>query len=208
MNALRKYGTIPIGTDVLKEHLKGYKSPRNKMLAMNRKGEIERLKRGLYINVQDELISKELIANHLYGPSYVSMEWALAFYGLIPERVFTLRSMTIKRSRTFNTFLGVFDFVTCPISYFSIGIQQKEGLNNYVFLIATPEKAICDIVFATPNLKIQSVKALKIYLSENLRMDMSILKTLNKDIIGECMVVGKKKEQLKLLYKLIENECI
>ena len=68
----------------------GYKSPRNKIANLETEGKLIRLKRGLYVVSPDEsgkLLSTELIGNHIYGPSYISMESALRYYGLIPESV-------------------------------------------------------------------------------------------------------------------------
>ncbi len=56
--------------------------------------------------ITGKILSTELIANHLYAPSYVSMSSALRYYGLIPETVYTKQSMTLKHSRDFDTPFG------------------------------------------------------------------------------------------------------
>jgi predicted transcriptional regulator of viral defense system len=80
---------------------------------MEKRGEIIRLKKSLYV-VSDKIsrksVSRELVANHLYGASYISFETALAYYGMIPERVYTVRSMTTKRAKNFTTLLGNFEY--------------------------------------------------------------------------------------------------
>ena len=73
------------------------------------------------------------------------------------------------------------------------------------FLIATPEKALCDMILCTRNLRIQSVKAMQIYLEEDLRIDMLAIKKYNTDIIKSCIVIGKKRTELKQLLKLLEQ---
>ncbi len=80
--------------------------------------------------------------------------------------------------------------------YFHIGLRQEILQNQYAFLIATPTKAICDMIVATPNLRLQSVKAMQKYLTENLRIEVEVLKTLDKDIVRKCVEVGKKKGEL------------
>ncbi|KAA6349994.1 hypothetical protein EZS27_002610 [termite gut metagenome] len=99
---LEKFGNIPFNHAALLEMLPGYQSPNDKVSAMEKRGDIVRLKKGLYV-VSDKIsrkkISHELIANHLYGVSYVSLETALSHYGLILEKVFTIRSMTTKRAK-------------------------------------------------------------------------------------------------------------
>jgi len=178
--------------------LSNLKYPKNKISDMEKSGEIIRLKKDLYVNNHVD-ISKELIANHLYGISYISLETALSYSGMIPERVYAVRSMTTKRAKTFSSPLGNFEYKTVSVDYFSIGIRQEIIENQYAFLIATPTKAVCDMIVATPNLRLQSVKAMQNYLTEDLRIDFDVLKTLDKEIVKQCIEVGKKKGELNLL---------
>jgi len=171
---------------------------------LEKNGELIRLKKDLYVSKHTP-VSKELIANHLYGVSYVSLETALAYYGMIPERVYTVRSMTTKRAKTFSTPLGNFEFKTVPADYFSIGIKQEIVENRYAFLIAEPTKAVCDMIVATPNLRLQSVKAMQKYLTDDLRIDLDMAKGLDKNIVSQCVEIGKKKTELNVLLKFIDN---
>ena len=167
MNVLEKFGNIPIETSVLYSITGNYKFQRNKIAAMEKSGEIVRLKKNLYVvsnKISQKSQSTELIANHLYGISYISLETALAYYGMIPERVYAVRSMTTKRSKNFTTPLGNFEYKTVSADYFSIGLRQEIVDNQYAFLIAEPTKAICDMIVATPNLRLQSVRAMQNYL--------------------------------------------
>lgn len=201
MNDLDLLHNIPFSSAVLRSFLNNLKYPKNKISDMEKKGELIRLKRDLYV-YSKSAISRELIANHLYGVSYVSLETALAYHRMIPERVYVVRSMTTKRAKTFATPLGSFEYKTVSANYFSIGLQQEVVENQYAFLIATPTKAICDMIATTPNLRLQSVKAMQNYLTEDLRIDSEILKTLDKDIIKQCIDVGQKKAELKLLSEI------
>src|SRR5690606_7005534 len=143
--------------------------PRNKIAGLEQAGKIIRLKRGMYVvspDVNKQLLSIELIANHLYGPSYVSMHSALRYYGLIPEQVFTVTSMTTNRSRKFENAIGNFEYTTVGWEYYSIGITQQTVEKSYTFLIASPEKALCDVIIATPRLRLQSEKALRTYFED------------------------------------------
>ena len=71
--------------------------------------ELIRLKNGFYLIADkirqgpNTIIPYEQVANLLYGPSYVSLEWALSFYGMIPERVHTITSMTLGRNKEYHT---------------------------------------------------------------------------------------------------------
>lgn len=203
-----KFGIVPIEFDVLAASLSDYKSPKDKISLLEKNGSIIRLKKGLYV-VSTELsqhkLSRELVANHLYSPSYVSLESALSFYGLIPEKVYTVRSATTKRAKSFSTSLGNFEYMTIPENYYSIGIRQEIVNNEYAFLIATPEKAIADMILSTRNFRIQSVKALKVFLEEDLRIDLSAIESYNTEIIKSCIETGTKKKELTLLLKMLEQ---
>jgi len=207
METLEQLGVIPVDYSVLRSLFSDYSFPQNKIANLEREGKIIRLKRGQYIvsdKISRELISPELIANHIYGPSYVSMESALRFYGLIPEQVFSVRSMTTNRSRRFTNSIGIFEYITVNERYYSIGIKQQIVEERYTFLIASPEKALCDMITATPRLKLQSVKAMQIYLEEDLRFDITRLEEFNKEVIAECIQTGKKADILRLLLKLVK----
>lgn len=203
-----QFGNIPIDYSVLTDVLTGYKSRRDKIAALEKRGTLIRLKKGMYVVSPDmsrHQLSKELIANHLYGPSYVSLESALSFYSLIPERVHTVRSVSTKRAKYFSNALGKFDYQTVPPGYYAIGINQQETTEGHTFLIASPEKAISDMILVTPGLRLQSVKAVQTYLEEDMRMDLSVLANYNTDIIRQCIEVGKKKTSLTNLLKLLEQ---
>ena len=208
MIELEEFRNIPLESSVLQGLMGNYKFPRNKVSALEKRGDIIRLKKGLYVvseKISRKHISKELLANHIYGPSYISLETALAYYGMIPEMVFAIRSMTTRRVGNFETPFGHFDYTTVSPAYFSIGVKQEFVDDEYVFLIAMPTKALCDMIVVTPNLRLQSVKAMQNYLTEDLRIDVDVLKTLDRDIVRQCIEVGKKKNELRWLLKLIDN---
>lgn len=208
MHRLEDLGVVPVDFGTIAAILGDYKFPKDKIAAYEKSGKLIRLKKGFYVvspELQKEPVIKELIANHLYGPSYVSFESALAFYGLIPERVYTVRSAAPKRGKKFTTPLGDFEYVAVDEHYYHIGIRQEITGEKYAFLIATPEKALCDLIIATSQLRIQSVKAMKGYLKEDLRIDFSAVEKFNKEIIAMCIQTGKKKTELSNLLKIIEK---
>jgi predicted transcriptional regulator of viral defense system len=173
---------------------------------MEKQGDIIRLKKGLYVvseKISRKKISRELIANHLYGVSYLSLETALSHYGLIPEKVFAIRSITTKRAKQFENAFGRFEYISVSTDYFSIGIRQQIVDNEYAYLIATPEKALCDLILTTPNLRLQSVKAMQTYLEDDLRIDFSAVEKFDLDIIRQCIEVGRKKGELGLLLEFL-----
>lgn len=101
MNELLRFGIVPIEFDVLVAMLNDYQSPKDKISLLEKNGSLIRLKKGLYVvstELSQQKLSRELVANHLLSPSYVSLESALSYYGLIPEKVYSVRSVTTKRA--------------------------------------------------------------------------------------------------------------
>ncbi len=208
MKELIQLGVIPFNISVLRSLFSSYNFPNDKIQALENEGKLIRLKKGMYVvspDVSGELLSEELIANHLYGPSYVSMESALRYYGLIPEKVFTVRSATTNRSGKFGNSIASFQYVSVREDYYSIGINQKMVDNKYTFLIASPEKALCDLIVTTPHINFQSVKAVETYLEDYLRLDMPAFLAMDKGIIEQCTATGKKKKALELILKLLSR---
>jgi hypothetical protein len=209
MQNLKTYGVIPIRHSVLEECMHEYKSPKDKISALEKEKSIIRLKNGLYVvskNISEQNLSLELIANQLYGPSYVSFETALSYHGVIPERVYITKSATLKRAKQYTTPVGTFEYIKVPEKYYAIGQQQVIVNNSYAFLIAKPEKALCDLILATSGLRIQSVKAMRQYLFDDMRIDIDNSNNWNIEIIKECSQYGYKKNELTFLYKVFENE--
>ena len=98
---------------VLSDALSDYRKPRDRITKLLESEVIIRIKKGLYCFSEDfrkEPVSREYLANLIYGPSYVSLDYALSYYGLIPERVNIVTSVTTKRSCDFHTPLGVFSY--------------------------------------------------------------------------------------------------
>lgn len=86
------------------------------------------------------------IAKEIYSPSYVSLEYALSIYGLIPERVVDVTSVTTKKPIEFKNKLGVFIYQHIKENCFT-GFIEKEDENGLVYFIATPEKAVADFLY-------------------------------------------------------------
>ena len=148
-NPLRQLGNIPVTTSVLESLFPHIRGGSQKLRLLERDKQIIRLKKGLYVcspEITGKTLSTELIANHLYAPSYVSMSSALRYYGLIPEEVYTKQSMTLKYAKNFDTPFGRFEYTHISKSAFSVGLTSIKK-NDYAFVMATPEKALCDCQF-------------------------------------------------------------
>lgn len=209
MSNFASLGNIPIDFATLSSVLGEYKSVKDKISGLEKRGQILRLKKGLFVLSPQSSrmeLSMELIANHLYGPSYVSLESALSKHGLIPERVHSVRSITIKRSKEFNNNLGLFQYLQMPIEYYGIGIGYKIVDESYAYLIASPEKAICDMITTTSRLRLQSVKAVQHFIEDDLRIDFTHYPKIDTSIISQCIELGRKKTELKNLLKYFGHE--
>jgi predicted transcriptional regulator of viral defense system len=188
---------VPFDHGVLLSLLENYRAAKDKITRLEKDGEIIRLKRGVYISGKqdpEKPPSQELIANHLYSPSYVSFESALSYYGIIPERVFLVRSASMLRSKRFSTPLGEYEYVQLAPKVFPVGLRSVTS-HGIACMMASPEKALCDQIIATKGLRIQSMAAMGAYIEQDLRCDQSVLQQLNPTIILECMEAGAKKQK-------------
>jgi len=109
IQSLRQYGNVPITANMLNNLLCSYKAPKMKIQAMVRNGSIIRIKKDMYVvspEISGKPLSPELIANHLYGPSYVSLHYALNYYGIIVVKDFNSKSAVLNgfnKRRTIKT---------------------------------------------------------------------------------------------------------
>lgn len=189
--------------NTLKSCLSGYSAPRDKITALLKAGEIIRVKKGLYLfgpAYARRPFSKEILANLIYGPSYVSLEWALAFYGLIPERTETVTSITSQKNKLFTTPVGVFGYRYLHPSKYSIGIRQMSVTEKHHFLMATPEKALADVLALKSNLL--SEHEFERLLFEDMRVDIKELKKIGS---AEIEALAKRYRQMNVdhLYHFI-----
>lgn len=178
-----------IDAQTLLNLLADYRKPRECILRMVKNEELIRLKNGFYLITSkvrqgpNMLIPYEQVANFLYGPSYISLEWALSFYGMIPERVLTITSMTLGRNKEYHTPVGNFVYYRLSSNSYSIGITQKRTSDFEGFLMASPEKALADLVFKT--CKGLDKDQLKQELLESKRIDSEWFRQLDKALLVE-----------------------
>lgn len=186
---------------ILLDSLRGYAHPRKKITSLLRKGEIIRVKKGLYIfgeQYRRAPYCRELLANLIYGPSCVSLEYALHYHGLIPERVETVTSVTCGRSRSFDTPVGHFSYRAIPMTAYMIGIDRIELADGRAFLMALPEKALADRVVAERGSALRTQKELAVLLRESLRIDSSALSALDPEALV-TIAAAYRSRRLKLL---------
>ena len=153
---------------MLMEELSNYRAPANKLARMVRAGEYTPIVRGLYET--DLATPGYLLAGSIYGPSYLSFEFALSQYGLIPEAVYVFTSATFekKKKKFYRTPYGTFMYRDVPADAYPWGIRLVEE-GDYRYQMATPEKALCDKIYTLPPAK--NKKELISLLFDNLRID-------------------------------------
>lgn len=113
-------------------------------------GEIIHIRRGLYClarKYQKKGVNLYALAQHVHGPSYVSLESALSWHGWIPEAVHAVTSVSFKKSREFKTPLGVFSYDRVPQRVFYSEVERLADASGNVFLMARPLKALTDYVY-------------------------------------------------------------
>ncbi|MBN2789082.1 MAG: hypothetical protein JXR69_02705 [Candidatus Delongbacteria bacterium] len=176
----------------LMESLAEYASPKSKLTTMIKSGEVIKIKRGLYIKDND--YNRNTLANIIYGPSYISFEYALSWHGIIPEKVQVVTSAVFNKNKDklFETPVGKFlyRYINPLVYYQSVVLIEEE---NEPFLIATKEKAVCDTLY-----KIKKLKA-----------DYDIEKLLFDDLrFDREQVFSLDKKELKLLVPLYRKKLL
>ena len=162
-------------------------------------GEILPVRRGLYClapRYNRVGISRNLLANMIYGPSYISLESALSFHGWIPEAVHSVSSVSLGRAKTFDTPLGFFDYIQVRQTPLLAGVERIVGKNpeQGAFYMAKPLKALADTV-ASRGLDWKGLDPLV----ESLRIDEENFETLKSADFEELDGVYRSARARKFL---------
>lgn len=173
----------------------------NNLTRWTEKGYIVKLRNGFYsfpefINLPGANL---FIANRIYKPSYISLHYALNFYGIIPESVVTITSVSSLKTITFKNPLGTFSYQSIkPVLLF--GYDEKP-FQNMVVKFASPEKAILDLLYLYPFYN--SEKDI-----EQLRFDSSVLEnTITRKTLHNHLDQFKSKaleNRINLLMKVYQ----
>ncbi len=197
----------PFDYQLAMDRLAEYRFSRNKLSQLCRSGEILRVKKGLYIPASrdgsPDPVDPLVLAALIYGPSYVSLETALAHHGLIPERVVEITCMTTKRSRTFETLVGryVYHFLSTRIFSYGVTLEKAQG---GTYFLATPEKALCDRLARIPGIRVQS--DIPSLLEDDLRLDFDELRRLKSNIILE-IAQRYRRSTVTAFAKWFQRQC-
>ncbi len=187
----------------LKIKYEGFANIPQKINAEMKKGHLCRIKRGLY---SDNLpFDAPIISNVCYEPSYISFEYALSFYGLIPEHVsmFTAATYKKKNSKIYRADGCVFEYRSIPAAAFPYGISYLKSQNGINYKIASKEKSLCDTLYA--KYPVRSSRDLEILLYNDLRIDEEELRKLDKAFIKEIVPLYHSST-LNMLLKYLEKK--
>ena len=185
--------------------LGNYKRPRDRITRLLRSGGILRLKKGLYCHagaIETGALRKELIGNLLYGPSYVSLQTALAIHRLIPEYVHHVTSVTTAKAKRYITPVGAFVYRSVPVSYYWRGVELTGAAPFTAYLRATAEKALADTVYFSTG--IESVADAGTFLLADLRIETESLRSLDAALFAEIAQVAGKRSLLRVAELLRE----
>lgn len=176
----------------LVHELRDYASPKARITRMIRSGEIIQVRKGIFLDADDRQYSLKSLASIIYGPSYISFEYALAHYGLIPEKVNAITSATYKKNknRTFHTPVGNFYYYYLPAAVYPYGIIREEK-DEQSYLIASPEKALMDMLYKARG--IASRKAVTILLFDDWRMEKYRILQMDREALFFLAPMYRKK---------------
>ncbi len=185
----------PFDYQLLMDRLEGrFRAPRNKVQSLCRNGEIIRVKKGLYVSGtrpgEEPRVDPLVLSGLIYGPSYVSLETALSWHGLIPERVDEITCMTSKRARVFRTPVGRFTYTPVNEDAFPVGVRLESGKGGSWYL-AEPEKALCDRIAQVKGL--EAMRDIPAVLEESLRIEPGDLDELRVPLVLEIASRYRRK---------------
>lgn len=168
--------------DIVKLNLKEYSNKNAKICREVKNGNLIKIINGLYET--DPNVNGYLLAGSIYGPSYLSFDYALSYYGLIPEKVTAYTNATCgkKKKKRYENQFGSYFYRDVPVEVYPLGVTIiQEG--EYIYQIATPEKALCDKLYTLK--PINNMSELENVLFNDLRIDEIEFNNLNIQDINE-----------------------
>ena len=191
-----------ITTSMLKDRYRSYSNPLDKIKRDTDNGVIFRLTRGIYET--DANTDPCLLASSILSPSYLSFDWALSYYGLIPEKIvsITSASLNVRKNKTFINKFGRYEYSDVPSSAFSEGLVYLES-GDYIVKLASKEKAICDALSKWR--VVRNIQDLKELLFVDKRMDEDEFASCDFKLLMKLASLYHKTN-LDLLIKLIRKE--
>ena len=163
-------------------------------------GKLIRLKRGLYTLPDSKgkrLFSVEWLANRIYSPSYLSLDFVLSWYDLIPEKVTVVTSVSVLKTASFKNSFGQFEYRNLKKELF-FGFEEKKDAFQNSILMATPEKALLDFFYFYKGLEFSAS-----FLEQGLRLQQ--LDQLKKSRLKKYAVQFESKKISRITEILLER---
>lgn len=201
LDIVQEYQNIPVFSVLdLEKIAPGFE--RENLLNWQKKGILVRFRNGWYglsgkVRSEAELY---FVANKIYRPSYISLESAMAYYGWIPEAVFTVTSITTRKTNAFDTPVGMLRYRNLkPSLFFGYKVESMNGLR---IKIAEPEKTLLDFLYLRPDLRdIEAFEGLRLNLTTiKKQLDMSKLAVYTA--LFDAPTLSKK---IELIHTLLED---
>ena len=188
-----------------------YQAPARKLQELIKGGYFIRLKKGFYVlnpKKSGKSFRPEVVANLLYGPSYLSLEYALAHYGLIPERVLEMTSVTSAKNKIYKTKLGTYSYQHLSRDLYPQFTKLEILKDGGSYLIATPEKALFDfLVLKTNDLEFNSSSDLTHYLENNLRINWpELVRQCDIQVLKRALPYYVRRKRVKYLIDALMKE--
>ena len=167
---------------MLLDEFKDYSDPYGKIRRLCKEGQLFEIKRGLYETSSN--INGYVLAPIIYGPSYLSFNFALSYYGLIPEAVHEYTSATFMKGKKkeYNNIFGRYSYRDIPKKAFPFETHIIND-GDYYYSIASREKALCDRFYELPLVKNQ--KEVEALLFEDMRVYEDELLKINIETISK-----------------------
>ena len=204
---LNKYRTFPV-LDIKSVSLVFNVPVKNLSVQFSRwvrSNKLIKLRQGLYLfskKYRQTTVDNHYLSSVILQPSYISMEKALEYYGLIPENIFAYTALTTKRANTFSGAEGTYSYRHIQSKLFrEYKTITEHGLSYY---IATPEKALLDYIYVNrfvvtkafiEGLRLQNLDELKL---DDLKRTASFFNNKNIDK-AVALIACLKDEEVKIL---------
>ncbi|MBQ4511771.1 MAG: hypothetical protein II969_02180 [Anaerolineaceae bacterium] len=179
-------------TGMLNNELSNYANSGAVIRRMVRDGQLTPVRHGLY---ETDINTPGIcLAMHIYGPSYLSFEFALSYYDLIPEAVTCFTSATFRKHKTkeYHTSFGIYSYRDVPESAYPWGLVLAYQ-NGYPYMIASPEKAVCDKLYTIS--PVGNQKEMESLLYDDLRFDKTSFERMDH----------KKLQEMTTFYRTINH---
>lgn len=186
---------------MLLDELNTYRDPFGKISRLCKDEELYQLTRGIYTT--DKNVTGAVFAPVIYGPSYLSFDYALAYHGFIPEAVHTYTSATCLKGKkkSYTNYFGDYTYRDVPNQVFSLEVKFCYE-QSYIYVIATGEKALCDKLYT--QLPVKNMQELEEMLFNDLRIDKEVFEKLDWNCMLDLAPLYNNTN-LKLLVKLLKR---